>query len=480
MTNPSRTPSDPNRSLAIKKLVVCLAAACLVASLTGTAPAKDLGSGDVCDQVPEPQRWVDAGTPDSGREDFQITVHRGATRHAPENTIPAFEYAIAYGLPMIEVDVQQTLDGRYVVFHDYDLKNRTGQDGLIQLMTYDEVKSINTVGDEGDPWKGSAYDPSYMPDLEEVLALASEHGVGISFDLKESVYNTASVALLAAEYPGVIERSIFQPYVPGRAEQIVAAVPEAQILSTPYWSELTVSPASYYAAGAEYDWFGSNLEWFPPEAIVAIHDACDFVQPVVYSDDQAKETAGLEAALAAGADGAMVNHPEVAADVLNEPVATSIAVHGSQACLVGFHDLGLPGKTLVVDGTTMTSGVGGCVEVPAGWSSIVFAGDGSAQPSSVTAEGPVDKIATGLELQVRGQGQSKILWARLAESESGTPISGAVIDFYSDGELIGSGPTDVDGVAELGLPPSQRGANRHYSAAFAGDDSYEASAAEAP
>lgn len=449
-----------------------------MASLAGAAPAKGAGPGDVCDEVPEPQRWVDAGTPDEGVEDFRITVHRGATRHAPENTIPAFEYAIAYGLDMIEVDVQQTLDGRYVVFHDYDLKNRTGQDGLIQLMTYDEVKSINTVGDEGDPWKGSAYDPSYMPDLEEVLALASKHDVGISFDLKESVYNTASVALLAAEYPGVIERSIFHPYVPGRAEQIVAAVPEAQILVTPYWSELMVTPASYYAAAAEYDWFGSDLAWYPPEAIVAIHDACDYVLPNVYSDDQAKETAGLEAALAAGADGAMVNHPEVAADVLNEPVQTSIAVSGSQACLVGFHDLGLPGKTLTVDGMTMTSGVGGCVEVPAAWSSIVFAGDGSAQPSSITAQGPIEKVATTLELQVRGHGQSKTLWARLSELQSGTGISGRTIDFYSDGELIGTGRTDAEGVAELGVEPSHRGANRHHTAVFAGDESYEASAAE--
>jgi glycerophosphoryl diester phosphodiesterase len=447
--------------------------------LTGVSPAKGIGPGDVCEEVPEPQRWVDAVTPDEGLEDFRITVHRGATRHAPENTIPAFEYAIAYGLDMIEVDVQQTLDGRYVVFHDYDLKNRTGQDGLVQLMTYDEVKSINTVGDEGDPWKGSAYDPSYMPDLEEVLALASKHGVGISFDLKESVYNTANVALLAAEYPGVIERSIFQPYVPGRAEQIVAAVPDAQILVTPYWSTLAVSPASYYAAGAEYDWFGSDLDWFPAEAVVAIHDACDFVQPVVYSDDQVKERAGLEAALAVGADGAMVNHPEVAADVLNEPVETSIAVGGSQACLVGFHDLGLPGKRLTVDDTTATSGVGGCVEVPAGWSSIVFAGDGSAQPSSVTAEGPAEKVATVLELEVRGRGQSKTLWARLSELDSGAGVSGRAIDFYSDGELMGTVRTDAEGVAELGVGSSHRGANRHYTAVFLGDESYEAATAEA-
>lgn len=379
----------------MKKLIICLLLVLsLPFTLVGASGSAIAGDGRVagtasvghssapCDEIPEPGRWANAGVPDEGLEDFRVTVHRGAAELAPENTIPAFEYAIAYGLDMIEVDIQQTRDGRYVVFHDFNLKKRTGQDGLIPLMTYEEVKAINTVGDDGDRWKGTAYDPSYMPDLEEVLALASKHGVGINFDLKESVYNTASVALLAAQYPGVIERSIFQPYVPARAEQIVAAVPEAQIMFNP---QIDTPPAALYVAGAEYDWFGSDLSRYPAEAIVAVHDACDFVQPNVYSDDRTQEAAELEEALARGADGAMVNHPDIAADVLNEPIATSIVMRDSQACLVGHRELGLPGKALIVDGTTMTTGVGGCVTVGPAWAAIDFAGDGSALPSSLSS-----------------------------------------------------------------------------------------------
>ena len=368
----------------MKKPAICLVVSLSLALTLGVGPgagAMSLGPDPTaCTETPDPARWTDAGTPDEGLEDFRVTVHRGAAQLAPENTIPAFEYAIAYGVDMIEVDIQQTLDGRYVVFHDFDIKDRTGQDGLIQLMTYDEVKAVNTVGDDGDKWKGSAYDPSYMPDLEEVLALASEHGVGINFDLKESVYNTASVALLAAEYPGVIENSIFQPYVPGRAEQIVAAVPEAQIMLNP---QFTTPPAALYAAGAEYDWFGSDLSWYPAEAVAAIHDACGFVQPNVYSDNKTQEATDLQAAMAVGADGAMVNNPDVAAAELGEPVATTITTDGSLACLVGHHGLGLPGKTLSVDGTALITGVGGCVTPQTGWTKASFAGDASALPSSI-------------------------------------------------------------------------------------------------
>jgi glycerophosphoryl diester phosphodiesterase len=323
---------------------------------------------------------------------LMVTVHRGAAWFAPENTLPAFEYAIAYDVPMIEIDVQQTRDGRYVVFHDFDLKDRTGQDGLIQTMTYDEVKAVNIVGggSMGEDWGSSEYNPSYMPDLEEVLALASAHDVGINFDLKESVFNTASVALLAAEYPGVIENSIFQPYVPGRAEQIVAAVPDASIMLNPVGDENfegTWPPAAaFYAAATEYDWFGSDIYLYTPETIAAIHDACDFVQPNIYSDNKDQEAEGFLEAVRRGADGVMVNHPDLAADLLDQPVPTTIQVADGIACLLGHDDLGLPGKTLSIDGVDNTTGRGGCISLPATWTSLSFAGDGSALGSSFQTE----------------------------------------------------------------------------------------------
>jgi glycerophosphoryl diester phosphodiesterase len=350
----------------------------VLASLGGTATA---GTDLDCDQTPDTARWQDAGTPDEGLDPLRVTVHRGAAQLAPENTIAAFEYAIAYDMPMIEVDVQQTLDHRYVVFHDYNPITRTGQGRPIHTMTYDEVKAINIVGGGslGNRWGGSEYDPSYMPDLEEVLQLASDHGVGINFDLKEDVYDASSVALLAAEYPGLIQNSIFQPYVPGRAEQIIAAVPEAQVMLNP---QFTTPAHAFYIAGAEYDWFGSDLDWFTPEVIAAIHDACDLVQPNVYTDNKENEAAGILEAIRRGADGAMVNNPEVAADVLDRPVPTTIQVGVGTACLLGHDGLGLPDKPLSVDGIDTITRRGGCISLPDEWSSLSFAGDGSALGSS--------------------------------------------------------------------------------------------------
>ena len=46
----------------------------------------------------------------------RIWAHRGASRAAPENTVPAFTAAAALGADGVELDVQRTRDGRLVAF----------------------------------------------------------------------------------------------------------------------------------------------------------------------------------------------------------------------------------------------------------------------------------------------------------------------------------------------------------------------------
>jgi glycerophosphoryl diester phosphodiesterase len=48
--------------------------------------------------------------------------HRGARRKAPENTLAAFDLALAHGCDGFEFDVRRTLDGRSLVCHDPRLR----------------------------------------------------------------------------------------------------------------------------------------------------------------------------------------------------------------------------------------------------------------------------------------------------------------------------------------------------------------------
>src|SRR5687767_3724559 len=233
------------RILSLFALVLCVAG--LVSPMPASARVVD------CAEIPDPQRWQDAGEPDAGREDMTIAAHRGAAELAPENTLNAYRYAIAYGVEMIEVDVQQTLDGRFVSFHDPEVDAKTDGTGRIGFMTYEQARALNVA--DNDKWRGSAYDPARMPSLEEVLLLAAATGTGIYFDMKESLLNVPAFVALVRQYPGVMERSAFLPYEPGRAVLVRAAAPEADLM----WSNLDARfPAeSLFALGAVYRWFGS-------------------------------------------------------------------------------------------------------------------------------------------------------------------------------------------------------------------------------
>lgn len=307
---------------------------------------------------------------------MQLAAHRGAAELAPENTIPAFEYAIAYDVDYIEIDVQQTLDHRYVIFHDMDVANKTDGTGLFPTLTYDQARALNVA--DNNKWSGSEYDPIGMPSLEEVLELASDTGVGLYIDLKESVADAAGVANIVARH-GMLARSIFVPYVPGRAESILAVQPQATLMLSNQLPDMP--PAFFYAASREYRWFGSDTDSYDANDVVALHDGCGLWMPNVYGGNEA---ANLLEARALGADGAQINLPDVSVAALQRPVFTTLGRNADEVCLTGNEGLGLPRKTLELTSGTLATGRGGCAVVPDGYTDgITFAGDASARASSL-------------------------------------------------------------------------------------------------
>lgn len=357
------------------------------------APPTAATGDPLCTETPEPARWSNAGEPDEGAQAAVLAVHRGASNLAPENTMWAYRYAIAYDVEMIEVDVQQTVDHRFVSFHDQTLEAKTDGSGYVATKTYDELRALNAAANP--TWTGSEYDPAQIPSLEEVLALARDTGTGVMFDLKESVTDVVTVANLAAEY-GLLERSVFIPFVPVRAEGIKAAQPTARLLlSNQGFDELPdgAPPGTFYALAREYDAFGSSLPGYDAERIAEAHDGCALVLPNVYQGAVTGSEAGdLLHARALGADGAQVSNPDVAVAALDRPVATVLEVRDRTVCLLDDeHRQGLPGKALTLgDGRVVTTGLGGCAPLPSSPAGRVrWNGDGSALASSTVDSRPV-------------------------------------------------------------------------------------------
>ena len=57
--------------------------------------------------------------------------HRGASGEAPENTLPAFELALAQGVPFLETDCHATRDGEIVLLHDPQVDRVTDGRGAV-------------------------------------------------------------------------------------------------------------------------------------------------------------------------------------------------------------------------------------------------------------------------------------------------------------------------------------------------------------
>ncbi len=75
-------------------------------------------------------------------------AHRGLHDKArPENSLPAFEAAVAANYP-IELDVQLLADDTVVVFHDTELDRLTQQKGPISVRTHTDLKDLHILASE--------------------------------------------------------------------------------------------------------------------------------------------------------------------------------------------------------------------------------------------------------------------------------------------------------------------------------------------
>lgn len=73
----------------------------------------------------------------------EIIAHRGYRLVAPENTLPAFEAALAFHPDMLEMDVHRTLDGKLVVIHDEKVDRTTNGTGYVKDLTLAEIKALD-------------------------------------------------------------------------------------------------------------------------------------------------------------------------------------------------------------------------------------------------------------------------------------------------------------------------------------------------
>ncbi|WEG72658.1 glycerophosphodiester phosphodiesterase [Vagococcus intermedius] len=74
-----------------------------------------------------------------------IVAHRGFMEKGVENSLGSLRAAAEVGADMVEMDIQETKDGQFVVMHDYNLKRLAGLDQEVRNMTLKELQTVKIV-----------------------------------------------------------------------------------------------------------------------------------------------------------------------------------------------------------------------------------------------------------------------------------------------------------------------------------------------
>jgi glycerophosphoryl diester phosphodiesterase len=142
-------------------------------------------------------------------------AHRGASHDRPENTLAAFELAIAQGADVVESDVRRTADGHLLLLHDATLDRTTSGSGPLRALSAEEARALDAGG--GEP----------IPTVEELLELARGRA-RVNLDLKEvDVVDGAVEAVRAA---GMLESVTFISFLPEVWDRLAALVPYSPVV----------------------------------------------------------------------------------------------------------------------------------------------------------------------------------------------------------------------------------------------------------
>lgn len=97
----------------------------------------------------------------------RIAAHRGGAALWPENSLLAFQSAIALGSDLLELDVHLTRDRTIAVIHDAALERTTDGTGPVASATAPDLRRLRLRGPDG------TLTAEHVPSFEEVLATAA-------------------------------------------------------------------------------------------------------------------------------------------------------------------------------------------------------------------------------------------------------------------------------------------------------------------
>ncbi|MCC2595482.1 glycerophosphodiester phosphodiesterase [Pusillimonas sp. MFBS29] len=108
-----------------------------------------------------------------------LIAHRGAGRHAPENTLAAFRLGARQGFKMMEYDVKLSRDGVAMLLHDDSLDRTSNASGNAAERSWAELAEVDAGG-----WHSAEYAGEPLPSLHAIAAYTLANGICSNIEIK--------------------------------------------------------------------------------------------------------------------------------------------------------------------------------------------------------------------------------------------------------------------------------------------------------
>lgn len=228
-----------------------------------------------------------------------VLGHRGASAHAADNSIEAFELALAHGADGVELDVRFTADEVVVLHHDADV-------GEMGPLVYHEFDTIRRTHPE-------------LPTLDEALEALGDLIVNVEIKNSpmdadfDSDHRMAAVVARWVARHGIHDRIVvtsFNPDTVAAVRQADPVIVTGQLVDAGF----DVGRGAEAIAAAGHSWIAPHVTTVTadPEAVVETAHAAG-LRMIAWTVD---DPADIVAIAAAGIDGIISNDPRAAIAVL--------------------------------------------------------------------------------------------------------------------------------------------------------------------
>ena len=238
-----------------------------------------------------------------------VIGHRGASGHAPENTMAAFRRAVELGARFIETDLHLSRDSRLVAIHDSTLERTTNGQGAVRDYNFIELREL-----DAGCWFGAQFAEQRIPTLEEILDFAREADIVFYLEIKSEPALGLHHALVSAlRVPEDAARSVvisFDSAILEKIRQLNASLMLGLLFDRP--SSQAIEEAQ--RLGAQQ--LAPRGDLLTPELVSQAHEAG--LQVVTWTVNQPEQ---MQVAIATDIDGIMTDYPDRLIAVLQEPRA---------------------------------------------------------------------------------------------------------------------------------------------------------------